>query len=436
MYMVRGTNLFSPERRPSLRLRIAISLAVLALLVVLVQSLALISLLERKEDEFIDREINDQINYSISRWKTSPEAAQPNVPDMWLYQIPPEGQDSTQESAVPPLFANLHVGNHEVYLGSKEYHVAVRDSTEGRFVLAYDVDQHESRLNSMRFFAVLTALLLGLVILIAGYLMAGRLTGRLDRMAKKLDQEKPGTFVEPAMEIELLSIARALDDLRVRQQAMLDRERAFVTNLSHELRTPLTGIRTDAELLTTLPDLPEAVARRGNRIILSVDRMNQLANSLLWLAREAKPVTLEPVQLKSAIESMWAALQLAQPKPIGLRLAFGELENVCVLADPSLLDLALRNVLENALRYSESGQIVCQLEGAKLIVRDTGPGFAEADLEHVFDRHFTGERGIHGIGLAIVQHVCTASAWSIRAANAATGGEIQIDFRESLLPVV
>jgi signal transduction histidine kinase len=409
-----------------MRWRIAISAAALALFVVLVQSLVFISMLEKKEDEFIDREISDQINFSMSRWAISPEAAKPNAPDMWLYRIPPDGTSGDAETTVPPMFAALTEGNHEVYLGSKEYHVAVRNSASGRFILAYDVDQHETRLNSLILFAVITAVSLGVVVLLVGYYLAGRLTARLDELALKLDQDAPISFVTPGLERELLAIARALDESRYRQQAMLERERAFASNLSHELRTPLTGIRTDAEILLTVPDLPEAVGRRSQRIISGVDRINQLANSLLLLAREAKPAEPISIVLASALESVWSDLQLANPKPVSLGLNVSP--GVHLQADPVLLDLVLRNVLENALRYSEAGEIVCTLDGNSLAVRDTGPGFADEDLSRVFDRNFIGQRGLHGIGLAIVQHICSVSGWSVKAANAAGGGEICIDF--------
>ena len=426
MYMAKDTNLSSPERRPSLRLRIAASLATLALLVVLVQSLVMISLLGEREDEFINQILNEQISFSISRWAISPDAARPNAPDMWLYRIPPNSQPTDAGSEVPSIFSGLDRGSHEVFLGEKEYHVVVRDSADGRFILAYDVDQHETRLSNLILFAVATAAGLGLLILVTGYLLAGRLTRRLDEMALKVDQDAPGAFIEPGMERELLAVARALDDSRQRQQSMLERERAFATNLSHELRTPLSGIRSDAELLLTLPDLPDAVTRRGQRIISSVDRINQLASSLLWLAREAKPAEMVMVVLAPAIESVWSDLQVANPKPLTLRLDISP--HACLLADPVLLDLVLRNVLENALRYSESGEVVCQLAGTRLMVRDTGPGFVEAELSRVFDRYFIGQRGVHGIGLAIVQHICGASGWSAAAANGPSGGELSIDF--------
>jgi len=186
-------------------------------------------------------------------------------------------------------------------------------------------------------------------------------------------------------------------------------------------------------MLASLPDAPAAVARRGNRIVSSVDRINGLATSLLLLTREARPGLPEEIGLRAAIESVWASLMLATAKPLGLRLEIPE--HSTVRADPSLFELVLRNLLDNALRYSEAGDVVCRLNGRRLAVCDSGPGFAEADLERVFDRFFIGPRGANGLGLALVRHVCTACGWTVSAGNAPTGGgEVTLDLGASLLP--
>lgn len=410
-----------------MRLRIAASLAVLALLVILAQSVAMVLLLDRKEEEFIEQQLGAQIAHSMEIWRQSPNAAFPNTPAMWLYRVG-KGEAASQ---VPPLLAGLKAGNHEVYLGSKEYHVAVREDDSARYILAYDVEDHESRLNSLMLLTVSASVVLGLFTLVAGYLLAGHLTRRLEGLAERVEEEAPGPLAEPGMEREVLALAEALDHSRQRQSAMLERERAFAANLSHELRTPLTGIRTDAEMLTALPDLPEAALRRANRIVGSVDRINGLASSLLLLAREAKAGPAEEIRLQPAIEAVWAGLLLATPKRLGLHLEIPA--GSTLSADPSLFDLVLRNVLDNALRYSEHGDIVCRLDGSRLSVRDSGPGFAAGDLERVFDRFFVGPRGANGLGLALVRHVCLASGWSVSARNApAGGGELILDFGASL----
>lgn len=419
-----------------MRLRAAASFAALALVVLQAQSVAMIMLLDEKEEEFIEDQLSEQIAHSMALWRQSPGAALPNTPNMFLYRIEKSESvgrpDDAAGSNVPPLFARLKVGNHELFQGDKEYHVAVREDDGARYILAYDVEDHESRLNSLILLTIVASVLLGTLTLFAGYLLAGRLTRRLERLAERVAADAPGLLVEPEMESEVQAVALALEQYRERQSATLERERAFAANLSHELRTPLTGIRTDAEMLARLPDVNEAVVRRGNRIVSSVDRIDALATSLLLLAREAKPGLPEEIRLQPAIDAVWASLMLATPKAVGLRLEIpGE---STLLADASLFDLVMRNLLDNALRYSDTGDILCTLKGSRLSVRDTGPGFAEGDLERVFDRFFIGARGANGLGLALVRHVCTASGWTVSARNAPEGGgEVTLDLNGSLL---
>ena len=400
-----------------MRLRIAAAVAALTLLAIVAQAFAMLTIFDEKEEEFIEEILGQQIAHSMALWQTAPESAFPNTPDMQLYRI---AKGAPPAAGIPADVARLPVGNHEIARDDHEFHVAVREDDGARYILTYDVEDHETRLRELMLITATAGGLLALLVLLAGYLLAGGLASRLERLAARVGEPGNTPLVEPGMERELLAIADALDRYRRRQEAALAREQAFAANLSHELRTPLTAIRTDAEMLAVLPDLPEAVARRANRMIGSVDRINALGNSLLLLGREARPALLEEIRLRPAIAAVWEALTIAHPKPVRLRLEVPE--GSAVAADPALFDLILRNLLDNALRYSEAGEIVCALEGSRLLVTDCGPGFAEADLAHVFDRFYTGPRGRHGLGLALVQHVCAASGWQVSAGNAATGG--------------
>jgi signal transduction histidine kinase len=207
---------------------------------------------------------------------------------------------------------------------------------------------------------------------------------------------------------ELQAIAKALDRYRQRQREAVDQERAFAANLSHELRTPLTAIRTDAELLAVPPDAPEAVRRRVNRMIQDVDRINALGSSLLLLSRKPGPALLEEIRLQPAVSAVWKSLSPSVSKPVSLRLTVPE--GTTFSADPTLFDLVLRNLLDNALRHSDRGEIACALDGSRLIVSDGGRGFSEAELPHVFDRFLNGPQGRHGLGLALVHNASAAPA--------------------------
>ena len=411
-----------------MRLRIAMAVAALTLLAILTQSVAMLLIFDEKEEDFIQEILGQQIAHSMALWQTAPESAFPNTPDMQLYRI---ARGSAPAADVPLAVSRLPVGNHEIIHEGHEFHVAVREDDHARYILLYDVEDHEARLRDLMLITISAGVLLALIVLLAGRALAGGLAGRLERLAARVDQAGNESLHEPGMERELQAIADALDRYRQHQQETLTREQAFAANLSHELRTPLAAIRTDAELLAALPDLPEAVGRRANRIMDSVDRISSLGSSLLLLAREAQPAMPEDIRLRPAIATLWESLTVAMTKPVELRLDIPA--GAAVTADPALFDLVVRNLLDNALRFSERGEIVCALEGTQLTVTDHGPGFAAGDLAHVFDRFYTGPRGQHGLGLALVHHVCVASGWQISAANAASGGaRVTVDLGASL----
>lgn len=414
----------SPERRPSLRWRIALTVAATALLVILVQSIALLLGLDEQEEEFIDDVLNRQIVHSIEAAARHPEAVQPNSPTMSLYRAATaSGTQAGIGPSPPALIAGLAIGNHEIHDNGDEYHVAVRDRDGVRYFLAYDVAEHEQRIDALVKMTIAGAFAIGLVTLGTIYFVAGRLTRRLETLAARVANAEVapavvGTLAQADMEREVHTVAVALDTAIARQRAALAREREFTGNLSHELRTPLTAIRTDAELLAEMPELPDKARQRAQAIMADADRIADLAASLLLLAREARPRAEEAVNLCAALAAAWRsaggdAADLALEVDPGLVLT----------ADPAMLDIVLRNLFAN-VRVHGGGRVRCEFAAGALHVRDFGPGVPAADLPRLFSRfyHRPGSSG-HGLGLALVSHVCAACAWQVTAANAPPAGE-------------
>lgn len=412
----------------SLRQRIVLAGSVLLLAIVLAQAVGIWLTIEQMEEELIDQILDQQVEYSIELSRRSTEFASPNTPDMQLYRIGPD-----QQANVPAALATLPIGNHEIHADGRELHIAVRQSDGYRFVLTYDVEDHETRLRTLKFSMVVSSLALCAVLLIAIRLLARQLTGHLDRLALRVARKLPGErFTAAGMDREVLAVALALDRHAEQQELSLERERNFTADLSHELRTPLTSIRTDAELLAATPDLGAAARKRATGIIGTVDRINRLASSLLLLAREIQPALLEDTNLVQALHEVWPPLLAQHDRAATLEVRIPE--TAAVRCDPALLSLVLRNLIENALRHDASGSIACRLEGQRLVVSDRGPGFSPDELAHLFEADQRGRSlGGHGLGLAIVLHVCKASGWQVTAANSLAGGaEIRIDFGATL----
>lgn len=411
-----------------MRLRVASALALLTLLALLLQALVLILALDKKEDEFIDRQLRQQLAHSMRSWQATPKNAYPNTPDMQLYHLT-QGQPG--ETDVPHHLSQLAPGLQEIFHQGREYHVAVGDQGADRFILVFNAADHDQQRNGLVALVVLAAMGMGGLSLLLGYWLAGRLTRPLEQLAQQMESDTAGPLIPGTQDRELWIMADALARYRIRLQSTLEREQAFAANLAHELRTPLTGIRTDAEMLAELAHDPDAVTRRSQRLITSVDRINDLANSLLALARATTPLPSQPVPLGQTLTEAWQSLQPSAPRTAALHLDIPETH--LVLCDPQLLTLVLRNLLDNALRYGGSGDIYCHLSAQVLHVRDSGAGFADQDLERIFDRFFIGERGANGIGLALVRQVCLACGWQVAARNTDTGGEVLLDLGSTLV---
>lgn len=407
-----------------LRLRIALSVTAMLLVLIVAQSLALVRLNEEMEEEFITGTLDEQLHYSIEHSRRLGTLIGPQTPNMTLYRFAP-GEALPQ--GLSPALAGLAIGNHEDWSAGRELHVAVREADGQRYVLVYDESEHRERESAVVTTVVIGALMLTALSFVLVYAIAARLTRGLETLAERVEGERDGTpFAHDGLDAELLAVARALDRAETRQAAVLARERDFNANLSHELRTPLAGIRSDAEMLLTDPALSDKARRRAERIVATTDRTTTLANTLLMLAREARPQALETVDLGAAVRRAWERLHPAAAEALTIRSA----ARAEIVVDASLLELVLRNLLENALRHGEGHAIEVVLEGRCLAICDRGPGFGAEDPMRSFDRFRRGgSKPGHGLGLALVQHICTACGWSVRAANRPGGGAcLTIDF--------
>lgn len=413
------------RRRGGMRLRIAVSVTVVLLLLILAQSLAMVALYQDLEEEFIAGNLDEQIRYSIDHSRQLGTLVGPQTPNMRLHRFAP---GAPLPEGLAPALAALPVGNHEDWSTGRELHVAVREADGMRYVLVYDEADLLVRENDFLTAIVVGGLLLVALSFVLVYATASRLTRGLETLAARVgDKRDDVPFAQADLDDELLVVARALDRAEARQMALLARERDFSANLSHELRTPLAGMRSDAEMLLADPALPDQGRRRAARIVATADRIAALTQSLLMLAREARPVAVEPVNLALAAREAWTRLHPARDCAAPTIHIDPEAR---VEADATLLQLVLHNLLDNALRHSEGQAIEVAFDGHRLSVCDRGPGFGTDDPQESFARFRRGgAKPGHGLGLALVAHICAACGWTASAANRPGGGAcLTIDF--------
>ena len=216
---------------------------------------------------------------------------------------------------------------------------------------------------------------------------------------------------------------RPIDELIERLRRSVERERGFVASASHELRTPLALLKGELELALRAGRTPEQLRAALSSAAEESDRLVQLAEDLLVLARfdEGKlPVRPQLLQLDELLQTVARRFESRSDGRLRIEADAG----LVVEADRIRVEQALSNLVDNALRYGE-GPVTVTATGADgsvaLRVSDEGPGFPEELLSTAFDRFTRGDRartrGGTGLGLAIVDAVARAHGGSASAAN-------------------
>ena len=277
--------------------------------------------------------------------------------------------------------------------------------------------------------------------LLSGVLLTGRalrplrrLTSTAERLAGGDLRARSGVEDRPD---EVGVLARAFDDMAARieasfaaQQESEQRTRRFIADASHELRTPVTALKGYIDVIRrgATPDpaaLDAALAAMGRE----AERMRVLVLDLLTLARldARRSAAPEPVDLATAV-----AERLDEGLPGLPAEVRRELAPAVANVDGAALDTVVRNLMTNASKYApgavQTWRTWADGDRAWLSVRDEGPGIAAADLPHVFERFYRGEKtrareeGGSGLGLSIVKGLVEAHGGAVAVASAEGAG--------------
>lgn len=236
--------------------------------------------------------------------------------------------------------------------------------------------------------------------------------------------------IEVNSDDELGRLARSFNSMLVALAATRRQQAQLISDAGHELRTPLTSLRTNIEVLMRNPDLP---ADDRSELYVDVEaqleELTNLIGDLVDLARqeERQPEAIE-VRLDSIVAS---AIDRARRRAPNVTFE-AHLTPGSVRAQPALLERAVLNVLDNAVKWSPPGSTieVWLQRGAiwTLDVHDHGPGIAAEDLPHVFDRFYraASARSLpgSGLGLAIVKQVVTNHHGTVTASVPPEGGTV------------
>lgn len=223
----------------------------------------------------------------------------------------------------------------------------------------------------------------------------------------------------PSKKDELYVLATAINDLLGRIENAIMREKQFTSDASHELRTPLAVIKGTLEVLIRKPRQTAEYEEKINDCIAEVNRLTDIVEQLLLLARfesnkasvNVKSVALDEVVLQ-AMERYSSEIKAKR-----VNLSFSFEEHFYVTTDASMAGIVIENLLSNAIKYSnDGGNIEIRLVESDgkvyCTVRDNGLGIAAADLARVYEQFYRSEAEEHtaikgtGLGLSIVKRFC------------------------------
>lgn len=234
----------------------------------------------------------------------------------------------------------------------------------------------------------------------------------------------------PASGDELARLTEVLNSMLARLESALKRLSQFAADASHELRTPLAVIRTTAELALRRSRQPESYRESLSEIAAETERMTQLVEDLLTLARsgtEASQMPRLPLDLSALLREVCAELHsLAGARQIRLDAQFDE-SPATVSGNRAALRRLFVILLDNAIKYSPTGSsvrlAVSREEGRVCVtIEDSGSGISQADLPHIFERSYRASDGEgHGIGLALADRIARAHGASIEVRSEVRG---------------
>jgi two-component system, OmpR family, sensor histidine kinase MprB len=227
---------------------------------------------------------------------------------------------------------------------------------------------------------------------------------------------------------ELGRLATRFNEMLAALERSVGAQRRLVADASHELRTPLTAVRTNLELLSEGKLPPDEAKRALDESSVELNALTSLVSDLVELARgEERKLRVEDVQLDDLVASVVERAKTRAPDMTFVT----SLTPTQVRADAMLLERAISNLLDNAVKYSpQGGPVEVTVRGGEVVVADHGPGISDEDLPRVFDRFYRAAAARSkpgaGLGLAIVREAAAAHGGTATAENGPTGTRFKL----------
>jgi two-component system, OmpR family, sensor histidine kinase MprB len=353
-----------------------------------------------------------------------------------------QGQRSAPPLGAPELAVARGADEQSVRTastGGEDFRVvAVPAGQQFALVLAQSTAETEQALRRLRLVLLLVggagvalAAYAGLVIARTGLRPVEQLTLAAENIAatERLDP------IEVQGSDELARLTSAFNSMLAALAASRDRQRALVADAGHELRTPLTSLRTNLDLLAQ-SESGEGLGRVERAELVAdvraqVTELSDLVGDLVELSRTDELLSgtamVETIDLADVVRR---AVERVTRRAPAVRFVT-DARPWLMPGDPQSLERAVTNLLDNAAKWSPAGgTVTTSLADGVLSVGDEGPGIADEDLPHVFERFYRSAEARtlpgSGLGLAIVRHAVERHGGTVTAARAPEGGTLMV----------
>ncbi|WP_151483022.1 HAMP domain-containing sensor histidine kinase [Streptomyces albicerus] len=272
----------------------------------------------------------------------------------------------------------------------------------------------------------------GLAVARAGLRPVDKLTAAVEHVARTEDLTIR-IPVEEDSEDEVARLSRSFNSMTASLANSRELQQQLIADAGHELRTPLTSLRTNIELLTRSEETGRPIPEADRKALLAsvkaqMTELAALIGDLQTLSRSDAGTPADRVQVVALQDTVEAALRRARLRGPELTIT-ANVDPWFVRAEPTALERAIVNILDNAVKFSpEGGTIDVALKDGELTVRDHGPGIPADELPHVFDRFWRSPNARalpgSGLGLSIVARTVQQAGGDVALSPAEGGGTV------------
>jgi len=432
-----------PAQAHSLRRRLLVSVMAAILIGSLFQGVSAYRSALAQADTLFDYHLQQMANSLLGGPALPPVRLEQTRNDSAGYVIQIWSSDGTHvfQSSHVVLPPRAVLGFDDVTQNGTRYRVFSVQTPVQTIQIAQNMDDRLARARSLAAQAVLPMALVAPLLMLVLWWIISRSMAPLERTRQQVAARAADDLTalpESGLPEEVLPLVQEINLLFGRLHESFDAQRAFVANAAHELRSPLTALKLQAQSLARSSGDPQAQQVAVTRLNQGVDRAIALMQQLLLLARQESTDTehggLQRIDLHNLSRQV-VDEAMAQAQANGITLTCEGDAPVWIDGHADNLAILLRNLIENAVKYTpRNGRVIVgvmeQDGGARVAVEDSGPGIAQNEREHMFERFVRGAAQPatgSGLGLSIARAIALRQGANLRLVESSRLGGLRAD---------